>query len=279
MTTHPTPHPTPDPSEQHLDLDQLADALADDRAHEAHLTGCAPCRAALARLEQAMPAVTAALASAQVPPEPADLPQRLARVTADAPVTSLAARRSRRWPMVAGGAAAAAVLVVGGLALGTSVFDSRSPDRGQTEAAGTAGGTTKTNSTGFPYRKDGKLLARELPALLAGTAPVAATPLSAALQPDSAQKSERYAGAVPAPVDPLAGLRTTTGLASCLAELDDPDDPQQPLALDYATWDGQPALVVVLPTSKAGKVDVLVVGAGCRSGNDALLYYARLPRS
>ena len=78
--------------------------------------------------------------------------------------------------------------------------------------------------------------------------------------------------------DPLAALRTTAGLARCLASLTDATDPGLPLALDYASFNGRPALVVVLPSEKADKVDVLVVPPGCAQADGQLLYFTRLPR-
>ena len=78
--------------------------------------------------------------------------------------------------------------------------------------------------------------------------------------------------------DPLARLRTTEGLASCITALTEPGQVVLPLALDYATFEGSPALVVVLPSTKADKVDVFVVGPGCTTGDAALLYFARLDR-
>ena len=60
----------------------------------------------------------------------------------------------------------------------------------------------------------------------------------------------------------LAPLRTPEGLASCLAALTDPaasTASSLPLALDYASFSGKPALVVVLPATKAGKATGPVV--------------------
>ena len=85
-----------------------------------------------------------------------------------------------------------------------------------------------------------------------------------------------FAGA--APGDPLAALRDTAGLARCLASLTDPSESGVPLALDYASYQGKPALIVVLPSSKANKVDVFVVPAGCAHADGQLLYFTRLPK-
>jgi hypothetical protein len=100
------------------------------------------------------------------------------------------------------------------------------------------------------------------------------------------------AGAVPPPehagpagvgarADPaLDRLRTPEGLASCLTAVLPPEDPAvRPLAVDYAVYQAQPALVVVLPAAGTpDKVDVFVVGADCAVGNDATLFFTRLDR-
>ena len=80
-------------------------------------------------------------------------------------------------------------------------------------------------------------------------------------------------------VDPLARLRTSDGLAGCLTALSDAGQPAVPLALDYARYQGKPALVVVLPSSKEDKADVFVVGSGCSTADAKLLFFARLPKS
>ncbi|MCU1600252.1 MAG: hypothetical protein JWO22_961, partial [Frankiales bacterium] len=79
-------------------------------------------------------------------------------------------------------------------------------------------------------------------------------------------------------VDPLARLRTPTGLAGCIASLTGPDDSGLPLALDYASFEGKPALVVLLPDNRPSKVDFWVVGPTCTQAESALLYYARVDR-
>jgi hypothetical protein len=271
---------------EHLDLDALADVLAQPgEALPEHLTGCADCQAALTALETAVGQVGTALTALPQPPVPDDLAGRLDAAVARerrgagaAPattVTPLAAAPGRRprWLLVAGGLAAAAVLVTGGLlAHGGS---STPPTADRQQATGAAPGIARS-STGNAYAKDGKALAAALPGLLKGDAPAASA--------DAGATAAESAPKAPAPtrplasVDPLAALRTSDALASCLASLSDPSDPGVPLALDYATFDGQPALVVVLPATKPDKVDVFVVGAGCSAKDAALLFFTRLPR-
>ncbi len=274
---------------EHLDLDALADVLA-GQAEGPHLEGCDACRASLAELELALAQVTDLLHALPDPELPEGLAERLdaavalerrtARAGAGATVTPLAARRGLRWMPVAGGIAAAAVLVTGGIVL--THGSGRSPKA--TTAAGA--GTIARSSTGTAYARDGKALAAELPALLKGNAPAndsrAGMSSTAGVNPQSAPLSAPQPSAgvnKGAPVqDPLAALRGTTGLAACLSALTDPHDPGVPLALDYATFDGQPALVAVLPSAKSDKVDVFVVGAGCSAADANLLFFARLAK-
>jgi hypothetical protein len=278
-------------SETHLDLDALADVLASG-AEPAHVGSCPSCRARLAELGTAMPAVTAALAALPAPELPDDLADRLAgtvqRATERGPadVLPLAPRRSvARWMPALAGVAAAAALAVGAVVL-TGNGDS---SRTATDAA--SGPGYRVNDTGTQY--DATTLAAAVPRLLDGTAPesqVGAAPGDAsqtytgALQatpgpsPTGGERTADTAVPKAALVDPLAELRTTAGLARCLSTLTDPSEEGLPLALDYASYQGKPALVVVLPSSKADKVDVFVVPAGCAQADGQVLYFTRLPK-
>lgn len=278
---------------EHLDLDALADVLAGDGTPEAvrHLDGCPACRAALADLEATAPAVSALLAALPEPPEPPDLavrleaalaaertprPEATGATAASRTVTPLDGRRRdrSRWLPVAAGVAAAAALVVGGVVVlhgsgsgsrgtGTSASSGAAPDK----AAG-----VPTSSTGNDYGKDGVALQHALPALLRADSTARTTDGAASGAAPSRP------GAQLSTTDPLHRLRTTPGLAACLAALTDASDPGLPLALDYARFEGAPALVVVLPSSKSDKVDVFVVGAGCSQADAHLLLFTRLPR-
>lgn len=255
---------------EHLDLDALADVLAGVAAPE-HLDTCTACRSRLAELSAALPAVAASLAALPPAVEPAALADRvsasLASARAEQPagkarqdVLPLAARRtgsSRLWKAVAA-VAAAAVLVTGAvLALQRDGHKSTQATR-----------TWHASATGTDYGAGASALSKQLPALLAGTA----RPASTGAQPETATSTRAAA-------DPLARLRTTAGLAQCLVALSDPGQAAVvPLALDYAAYKSQPALVVVLPSGKADKVDVFVVGAACAPADAKLLFFARLPK-
>jgi hypothetical protein len=75
------------------------------------------------------------------------------------------------------------------------------------------------------------------------------------------------------------GCANLTGLASCLAALLPPEEPDlRPLALDYASFGGAPALAVVLPDPDPAKLQVFVVGPGCSQADDGVLRFVRVAR-
>lgn len=283
----------------HLDLDALADLLADllvdlDGTDRTHLDACQACQARLAELSHALPAVSAALATVTVPAEPADLAGRLdaalarearaaASVVPAADVIPLATRTRARWLPALAAVAAAAVLVTGGVLIAQG---------GSGRSADTASRPLyRESSTGTDY--DRASLAAALPGLLDSRAaekaidatanqygPGTSTGTSGGVA--AAPSSTPARGVAPqlsgTAADPLAVLRTTDGLAGCLTSLLDPGSSDLPLALDYAAFQGQPALVVVLPSGRPDKVDVFVVGVGCAQADAKLLYFTRLPK-
>jgi hypothetical protein len=100
---------------EHLDLDQLADALAD--GHEpAHVAGCPDCRARLDELGTATTAVSGALAALASPDLPAGLADRLASAIDQerrpAPTNVLPLQRQRAPGGAARGAGAAGPALV-----------------------------------------------------------------------------------------------------------------------------------------------------------------------
>ena len=266
---------------EHLDLDALADVLADPDVAHPHLADCSACRGRLAELSAALPAVKAALTAVPVPAEPADLADRLtaalAAERAPAPSNVLPLVRNRtRWMPALAGIAAAAALVVGAVVL----VPSGGGDTATTADKGSDG--YKVNDTGTDYSATGTGLQAALPGLLSGRAGQRAAADSAATPAPYAPEvmSSKASGAVglAAAADPLAALRTTDGLARCLASLTDPSEEGVPLALDYASFEGTPALVVVLPVPAADKVDVFVVPVGCAKADGNVLFFTRLTR-
>ncbi|HVE74373.1 MAG TPA: hypothetical protein VNA30_04685 [Mycobacteriales bacterium] len=284
----------------HASLDDLADHLAGEGAHGTHLSACAGCRATLDELAAAAAAVQRGLRDLPAPAMPADVSARLDGAFAaeeslgnGASVTTLpatAAGSSARRTSWLAAAAGVAVLAAG---VGTL---SLTRDRGTD--AGSAAASIARSSTGNNYARDRRLLTASLPGLLAGDAVAAAADRVAGAAPPAAAMPAPAAGgtgqsarnsadaAKPAAalemyaaVDPLARLREPAGLASCLSAILPPEQPDlRPLALDYATFEGKPALVVVLPATVPEKVDVFVVAASCAAGNDATLFFTRLDR-
>ena len=271
----------------HLDLDALADRLAEPSAEDptsTHLAGCAPCRGDLEALRAASERISADLAGLPAPVLPADLAERLASSLVETQpagggtVTTLPERRTpqRRWLP----AAAAVVLLLAGAGFALSRLGGHGGGS-STSAAGAPAATGKAvdvvrNSSGTDYTSRATLAAA-VPQLLTGSANGALTaqaPVAgAAPQPSSADAQTRAA------VDPLARLRDNAGLAECLLALLPPDDPSaRPLAIDYASFRGAPAMVVVLPSTLPGKLDVFVVGPGCSRANDSTLFYASVDK-
>jgi hypothetical protein len=282
--------------EQHLDLDALADVLADDATvgAEEHVAGCAACRAALDDLRAASAQVTAQLAALPGLPMPADVSDQLherLRDSADAEPAATAATTVTPFPTATGAdraranparwlaaAAAVVVLLAGGL-YGISQLR----DGGNSSTAGSAAGSKAArelavarNNSGANYT-DRASLAAALPDLLAGKRAADSAMVAAAPAPSGPHLG---AGVNPqATADPLAPLRDTKGLAGCLVALLPPDDPSvQPLAIDYAQYRGQPAMVVVLPSAIANKLDVFVVGPKCSTANDSVLFYTSVDK-
>lgn len=239
----------------------------------------------------------------------AEPPLAVAPDARSASVTALPAGRTapRRWVPAA---AAAAVLMVSAAGLGLAFL----PEGGAGEesasiAAGTAAPELPTSATGTDYA-DTSAVAQVLPGVLDGTAGSVGSSLGSsqgeqsrsfaedaepstdgsgaggAAAGDAGQSGEAAttmsdaAVAAPAPVagaDELARLRTPAGLADCLRALLPPDEPDvQPLGLDYARYQGQPALAVLLPDPDPEKVAVYVVGPGCTAQNDSLLQFLRV---
>lgn len=279
---------------QHVDLDALADLLDDETAEgAAHVETCSECRSALAELRRATAQVSRDLAALPAAALPDDVRDRIDRALADdgaalASVTTLPAARTspgRRWLP----AAAAVVLLLAGAGYGLSRLGGNgdgtatsSAGRAADSAAGAAELGVVRNDTGTDYTGRDSL-ATALPQLLTGaaadtaTVPKQAAPLRGA--PPGGASSPATSLSLPAPADPLARLRDNAGLADCLLALLPPDDPSvRPLALDYATFKGTPALVVVLPGALPNKLDVFVVGAGCSRANDSTLFYTSVDK-
>ena len=264
----------------HLDLDELADVLCGEAGAAAteHATTCPVCSAALTDLEAAQVPLLAALATLPVPEPAAGLDERLlaaftrerrTKTATDAGnvLPRAAGRRPPAWLTGAAAAAALVGVVGGGIALLPHGGASSQKSSTAGSATGTAGPAVRRLATGTAYRKVGPSFTAALPLLLG-------------LLPTAAEAAPRATADITtrAAADPLARLRDNRALAGCLASLSTPEDPGIPLAVDFASYEGTPALVVVLPSPKPAAVDVYVVGPNCRQADADLRYFVRLPR-
>lgn len=243
--------------------------------------------------------VRAALAGLPAVPLPTDVAARLDAafddLGSDLPAAGNVTALPQRTPPAAAkwlAAAAAVALTVTGI--GTALELGGRENGTRTQASDASGGQVSTvrNDTGTDYA-DRAALAAAVGGLLSGTAPTAPAPLAleaapapAAPAPGAGAPQDRSTAtdlpAVPgiaaAAPDPLARLRTEAGLADCLRAVLPPEEPSaQPLALDYGSYRGTPALVIVLPAATKDNLDVYVVGARCSVADDGLLFYASVP--
>jgi len=288
---------------QHLDLDALADQLAGEGAGDVHLSTCASCADRLAELAAAEVSVAASLAALPAPAVPVGLTDRITAALAAEPpwaqtdngrtatparsaaaptgtVTPLHDRRRARRPWLP--AVAAGVALCSGAGLGYTLLRDDDPQVSSAASDATGGASEGLgaglvrNDSGLDYA-DTAAVAVALPGVLAGTAGGSAEAAGAVRdRPPANPQPPAAARATP---DPLARLRDPAALASCLAALLPPEEPDvRPLALDYASYDGGPALAVLLPDPDPAKVSVFLVGPSCTQADDSTLFFTRLTR-
>jgi hypothetical protein len=299
----------------HVTTDVLADlqaGLLHDRAERAareHLAECPECQADL----EVLAAIPDRLAAAgSVEPIPADVASRLdaalaaaASAPADVAATptivpslgaTAAHRRERSGPrgLRLLQAAAAIVVVLGLGALAVSAINGGSEGGG----ASTAGGATSDRaaaaprSAAVPVTASGRnwtptTLAAAAPALASGTFGPALSLYDSARKTAASTTPSGTATDVPTPAEglesgsaagPAARLSDPSALRTCVTNLNDGDQTLQPLAVDLAQWQGQPAAVLVFPTvGDPTSLDVYVVAPDCPTG--LFLNFARVPRS
>ncbi|GAA2367948.1 hypothetical protein [Dactylosporangium salmoneum] len=275
------------------DLDRLADFVggaldgtpeADDVRHLVTTdTAWAEAYAALVAADATMRDELHAL-GAQAPAVPLEVQQRLdvalmEAVTApptNAPVVDLdrarqARRRRGRW--IAGLAAAAAMIVCGGVGvqvIRSSGQDNKAqssadlpnvaaaPDSRGNSAAGGSGASGPVISSGRDYGRG------TLGDLTRGGTGTAANVQGAEGAGPGATSGRTSVTGVPGPLSRLAG---PAARGACLAAITREYGGQVTL-VDYAAFEGQPALVVVLDGTRvgAGKRLVVVVGPDCGIG-------------
>jgi hypothetical protein len=275
----------------HPDLDTLADLQqgllppTPAAAVSDHLDQCRSCRTDFAALGEIPGRLAGA---ADVGPMPDELVSRLDEALTTEPrtpsvtVTPLAAARRNRLTRDnrVFQFAAAAVLVLAATAIGISAVQDRSGDMTTADKASAgndglelAEGSVPVLSTGTDYT-DASVVAA-VPRLLAADGPkVLANPEAAA--PTRASDDESSGAA--------SRLSEGPALSACVIALtDDPDTPviemPTPLVVDVATFNGQAANVIVLPTAdEADRLDVYVVGPDCGPADAKVLHFARVPR-
>lgn len=291
--------------QQHVPVDRLAAYAAGDLDAtaalevETHVLLCADCRADVEAVQRA----TADLAALPTVTMPDDVAARVdaAVAAADALATGpvgdvLPLKPPRRRPSFAGIAAVAAGIALAGAISVPLVTGggSGSDEAGGPTAAGSmdegAAITTKRLETGFNYTHD---TLRTVLATAVSRRDSALYSLSSGAAEDNASPE---AAPSPAPVAPDAvggsanrRLMTVPGrLDACIASLAMAQTlpaAKVPLLVDFARFDGKPAVIVVFPTETRGRiqpdrVDVWVVGPRCgiEPGDDDALDFARFPR-
>ncbi|HVF04977.1 MAG TPA: zf-HC2 domain-containing protein [Frankiaceae bacterium] len=295
-------------TDQHATVEQLAAYAAGDLDAtaalevEAHVLLCDECRADVTALQR----VGADLGAVEQVAMPADVAARIdaalaaERSGAAAPATGpagdvLPMTRKRRGPSFAGLAAVAAgVALVAAISVPLVTGDRGGRGDGATMASEAP---TKRLASRLDYDANSPRTALQL-ALSGRTGEPAAAALDTDIAADTRSRDDAKSSA-PAAAEGAAppALMTTRGevselqadparLAACVSALAAGLDPApKPLLVDFAQFEGRPALIVVFPTVVAGKVrpdrvDFWAVGPRCgiTAGDDDVLHFARFGR-
>ena len=272
-----------DPGSGHVDDETLADwqegllPAEADLAVRGHLAGCGACAARRDALA-ALPGRLAAAAETGSVPE--DVAARIDRAIAAAGVTALPAAQDRGpRGMRLLQAAAVVVVLLAGVGFVASLLQVGGGDGGSaTSAGGAADSDARSSESGtFPMTASGRNWAPEtvvaaIPDLVTGQlGPVVRAGTDDA---GGAAGAPSTLGATPGDTARLAG---GPALAECVGALN--DGPVTPVAVDLASWQGNPAVVIVLPTpDDAATVDAWVVGPDCGQADAHVLYFARAAR-
>jgi hypothetical protein len=273
----------------HPDADLLADVeadLADDAAVsrvEAHLAECADCRA----LRERLATVTVALGSQPAPRMPEEVSSRVLAALAAEPqpvagaaVVALEQARPTRWRRLRQGLAAAAAVaaIVGVGAVGVTVF--RETRVEMTAGDDAASGTAGELSSGAPPAAPG--VGAPEAAFMSATGRAYTPDNLAAAAAELATRAALLANNRPAPSrqapDAAAGadettlgrLRNPAVLAACVNGLTGGRE-VAPVAVDFATYQGRPAAIIVVPAAAANVLDVFVVGPDCSAAESDLI--------
>jgi hypothetical protein len=291
-------------TEQHIPVEELAAYAAGDLdataavAVEAHLVLCAECRSDVDAVTKA----GAALATVEPVTMPAEVAARIdeaLRAATPAPPTGTVLPMRRRRPSLSAIAAVAAGVALLGA---VTVPMLRTARKDSAESASTALGGGAQKGLRTPRRLDSGLeyTHKNLAATLRRAA-------GGATAPKSARGAEQGAIAPSAPAGssatPLTGFtsgdtarETSTEVlalkaepgrfAACVDALASglPAAARVPLLVDFARYEGKPAIVVAFQTVSRGavvadRIDVWVAGPGCGTvPGGEVLDFARIPR-
>lgn len=264
------------------DDDELFDALsADDDAYVSALLADLP--------DVPMPDVVraridVALADLAAVPTPAG-----ATTVLPGGVVPITAARSRwRNPRILQ-AAAAVVLVVAAVAVGiksTSTHDTSASEAGSgaamsSRSAATASGTAYTTDTLAAGIR--RLVAQS--GVTATNGGLSADKSGGTSAPQAPSPATAGGGLLTAAASPPSDAHTlafsVAALAACISVIEDSATYTQPIAIDSATYNGQSALLVVLPNpDDTTTYGVWIVAPACGQGGDAhLISYAAIPRT
>jgi hypothetical protein len=276
------------PVSGHVDLATLADVeegiagTAVEVATRTHLDACAQCRDRLTRLRT----TRALLTTLPSEPMPDDVRARVDAALDGAGEERTGtvvpmARRGRAWnnPAIAGVAAAVAVVVlIGALVAGNVIHrngngnesaSTSSPlaGAGKSDAGGSAA-TTKEWATGTTYTA--ATIATLVPRIVVGTPPSPVSNTTAQTAPTPQPATATGFTQEQLRDSPAAVAACGTVLADGVAT--------RPVAVDFASFDGKPAVVFALPAAAHPTLlDVWVVRSTC--GSSSLdLYFQRIPR-
>lgn len=275
-----------DPAPGHLDLDalsELEEGLAEPTAAAAarsHLEVCSECRALLSRLRTTR-ALLSTLPPESMPPEVAARVEAATRqgAAATTPTVVPLGRRRRVWssPAIAGGAAAAAVVaLIAALVAGNVIHRHHSTPSDASTATGPRGALSnptqiKRWATGRDYTA--ATIATLVPSLVTGTPPTAAAPLagastsSAPTAPTTTSQTPSYS---------QDELRASPQALQACGQILAGGVSTIPVAVDFARFNGKPAVIFVLPAiGHPTDLDVWVVRSAC-SAASLDLYFQRV---
>ena len=295
---------TEHPGAGHVDLEVLAEldeGVAGpqvEQAARAHLEHCAGCRERMAHLRTTRALLSALPADRMPEAVQTRIDAALATASVDGSGTVVPMRRRTRvWnsPAVAGAAAVAAVVVlIGALVAGNVIHHGKktqtasaplaSEGNRQGSAAGAA--SIKEWATGANYTA--ATIPTLVPRLVTGTPPAGAPapPLTASGSggASGATTTDSKSAAVPAATPVPEGaftqdaMRTdSSALLGCGTILAG-GVPTVPVAVDFASWNGKPAVIFALPAvGHPESLDVWVVRSTC-STSSLDVYFRRIPR-